>query len=368
MNTDMKSMKTMVYVMTVAMLPLFGSGLSRAQEDTAPPADEGKAAAGAGGKVAADPGVKRVQVVRAAQASGSSSSPFVGGGGGAFSDRLQRIVTSQPGGAAKPLVLRSSDMDAKAQGNLEEDLAVMDHLLEKAVAEVSGKERPYEAMGINLFFGPALSSMHGLYLDGYGSLFMLTVGFPLLPPPPKVETNHEEAEKDSAWEEARQEVYGQPPGAGLPGSPGEAFSEEKVNALKTKLLESLKSASNIRQMKDDDFVTVCVFGGAGGNPAKVQFKTAARAAGGAGTIGPGAGSSFGVRQGGGQRGTIMTLRVKKADVDAFAKGKMDLERFRKQARIEIYAGGPTTSGIFTSRSIGGGGGGFGGGGFGGGGF
>ena len=38
------------------------------------------------------------------------------------------------------------------------------------------------------------------------------------------------------------------------------------------------------------------------------------------------------------RQTIMTIRVKKSDVDAFAKGAMTLEAFRKQAQVVSYAG------------------------------
>ena len=38
------------------------------------------------------------------------------------------------------------------------------------------------------------------------------------------------------------------------------------------------------------------------------------------------------------RGTIMTIRVKKSDADAFAKGKLSLEDFRKKASITTYAG------------------------------
>ena len=37
-------------------------------------------------------------------------------------------------------------------------------------------------------------------------------------------------------------------------------------------------------------------------------------------------------------GTIMTIRVKKSDADAFAKGKLSLEDFRKKASITTYAG------------------------------
>jgi hypothetical protein len=36
------------------------------------------------------------------------------------------------------------------------------------------------------------------------------------------------------------------------------------------------------------------------------------------------------------RAAIMTLRAKKSDVDEFAKGKTDLEQFRKKVSISTY--------------------------------
>ena len=38
------------------------------------------------------------------------------------------------------------------------------------------------------------------------------------------------------------------------------------------------------------------------------------------------------------RGTIMTIRVKKSDVDAFAQGKLSADEFRTKAAITAYAG------------------------------
>src|SRR5439155_10482156 len=38
-------------------------------------------------------------------------------------------------------------------------------------------------------------------------------------------------------------------------------------------------------------------------------------------------------------GTMMTIRVKKTDVDDFAKGKLNLDDFHKKAKITTYAGG-----------------------------
>jgi hypothetical protein len=253
-------------------------------------------------------------------------------------------------------------MEPKGQADLEEDLAVMGHILDKAMDELPARSHLHTAMGIDVFVGPGSSAMRNFYLEGYGAVFSLNVGFPLLPPPPKAEPKTEQGEADPAWEEARQEL--QVGGTGPRAAGGEAYSEETVKALKDRLLESLKSAANIRHMQARDFVTVCVFGGGSGG--MVTAKGTARAS---------AGTRPGMEpfstwvltdHGGGQRGTIMTVRAKKADIDAYAKGDLDSEQFRKRTQLETYAGGGVGGGsaVFGIGGGGlGGGGGFGGNGY-----
>ena len=36
------------------------------------------------------------------------------------------------------------------------------------------------------------------------------------------------------------------------------------------------------------------------------------------------------------RNSALTIRVKKSDVDSFAKGKLDIEAFRKKASVTLY--------------------------------
>src|SRR2546421_4584319 len=54
-----------------------------------------------------------------------------GTSGSAFQNRLQSIVHRGHDGPGRALVIRTSGADAKAQGNLEEDLAVMSRILDK---------------------------------------------------------------------------------------------------------------------------------------------------------------------------------------------------------------------------------------------
>jgi hypothetical protein len=39
-----------------------------------------------------------------------------------------------------------------------------------------------------------------------------------------------------------------------------------------------------------------------------------------------------------RRGTVLTLRVKKSDVDAFAKGSLSYEEFQQRATVNAYVG------------------------------
>jgi hypothetical protein len=189
-------------------------------------------------------------------------------------------------------------------------------------------------MGIDVFLGSGSGPARNLYLDGYGALFLVNVYFPLVPP--AVKTEVEKPSGDSTWEEAKQELYGGGPGARPPLAPAEEFSQDKVNKLKATLLEALKNASNLRGVKSDESITVCVLGGTSATPPRA--KRFARAGTGGGGGGGGYGGSFTFSSSGAPpQGTIMTIRVKKTDVDAYAKGKVGLEEFQKRARITTYA-------------------------------
>lgn len=246
------------------------------------------------------------------------AAPFAFGG-------QTRLVTRPS--SSRALVVHTGQAEAKSQSGLEEDLAVMSHLLDKALEDVPGAQRKENrAMGIDVFFSPGASPVRSLYVDGYGALFFLKVQFPLLAP---VEKHLEEkVNPDSAWEEARQELYGQHQGNG-PGEPGEEFNQEKVDKLRETLVETMKNASNIRGLKAEDFVTICVSGGtsSGGRVRKIrttspdnvgshiELTTAAESA---------ASRSF------------LTLRARKSDIDHLAKGQLTLSDFQKQSQLTTY--------------------------------
>jgi hypothetical protein len=278
--------------------------------------------------------------------------------------RLHQIVHRGGGGSGRNLVIRSSDTDAKAQANLEEDMAVMSRILDKTLDEkLGGNQSSRTAMGIDVLIAPGANPIRSLFLDGYGTVFILNVRLPLLPPPIKSAEKTEKPHEDTAWDEAKRELYGQRDEGGEFGKaiqaytdaygrfgwgsrPTQAYDENKVTELKDALLEALKNATNIRHLPSDQFVTVCLFGPAPASSAKLKVGQGIKKADDDPnvTLVPDERTQStiivdkGMAEPDGPRGTIMTIRVKKADVDAFAKGKLNLDDFRKKASITTYTG------------------------------
>lgn len=256
-----------------------------------------------------------------------------------------RVFMARRGKADKSLVVRSSDMAPRVQSDLQEDMTIMTHILDKTVAERSSDDEAGRvAMGINVSFVPGESPTRSIYVDGYGALFFLNVNFPLLPPPVEKNVEKEEAPKDSAWEQAKQEVYGQPGGKSWNPGPQVEYNAAKVTGLTNAILDALKNASNVRSVRLDESITVCVIGA----PSRVPMRLVSGGAfghstgsGGGGFAGSGDSEQTVWVSGGsnddaaGNR-TTLTIRAKKADCVAFANGHLTTEEFRRRAVITIY--------------------------------
>ena len=95
------------------------------------------------------------------------------------------------------------------------------------------------------------------------------------------------------------------------------------------------NATHIRHLKPNDYVTIVVMGGDSGKNMTVRREAR----------GPADRARYSaeveVRQFHGSERpgpdpTTMTLRVKKSDVDEFAKDKTKVEEFRKKVAIQVY--------------------------------
>jgi len=323
-------------------LPWFAPLVAPGQDSTEPPSVN--TSEGGGGAFAPQKAPQRLHTYQVARAEPSSRSGPVGvaevNTATRYVDRLKGIVasshTGRPG-ANNALIILSSSADAKNQADLQEDLAIMSHILDKAIDDNLGSEqRMRKALGVDIFFSPDAGRLRNAYIEGYGALFLLQVNFPLLAPATKAETSKEEPPVTSAWEEAREEVLGTPGQPGPGPVPVEPFSEEKVNRLKTTLLDALKNAANIRHLKPDAGVTICVFGGSRLNAGRVARSASFN----------GRGDLLLLQElGTPQRATMLTLRADKSDIDAIAKGQMDADDFRQKVATATYEADTGTRGF-----------------------
>jgi hypothetical protein len=292
-----------------------------------------------------------------------------GGGVGSMGGSYGTSLSVSPAGSAgiPPVVVRFSGGTEERNAALEEDLTIMTHVIERAIQTGMGEDTPEVKSGISIRFSDS-RSVRGLYLDGFGALFMIKVRFPVFAPnPPEAKDPTAGASADSEWDKTKRELYGEADArAGeLALISGESqFDGDQVEKLKEVILQSLKNAANIRNLKPDDSIAVTVFG----QPAtivqlkKIRSKPAASNAGQASTpalrteTAPSPKSSVEIVTQDQQKaratlparepnvvrtsiqGTVLALRVKKSDVDAFAGDKMDFEGFQKRAEQNSYPG------------------------------
>jgi hypothetical protein len=263
----------------------------------------------------------------------------------------------------RSLVIQSTEPDPVATVNAEEDLAIMSRILRKAVGNSQDEGRRV-VLGTEVSVFGSASGARNIYLDGYGALFLLSVRYPLIAPEEKRDEVKAKDTISDEWKEARDELadelQGRPGGYGGSSagfsqnwswsstrSPAEDFDSDKVDKLKTSLFEALKNATHMRILKPNDFVTVVVQGAEAVRVESAKRKTAPPATAAVGKPGPadsdgkpGNTPSKVVSKSSRKRTslgeTVMTLRVKKSDVDAFAQGKLDLDAFRKKASLQTY--------------------------------
>jgi hypothetical protein len=157
----------------------------------------------------------------------------------------------------------------------------------------------------------------------------------VLAPPSKPQPAEKKDDTSSSWEEARNELYGREDHndykRGSDKRPAVPFDASRVEALKRDLTEALKNATHMRGLKDNENVTIVVQG-----PGSEQHVQRTR------SIGPKKAEtkedvfSYAFSAPGAGPRSVMTLRAKKSDIDAFGKGKTELDDFRKKVSIALY--------------------------------
>lgn len=292
-------------------------------------------------------------------------------------DKAISIITDKvgPERAENVLVIPAGDMDAQRLAETVEDMKIMSHIFAKELAEADmlpgGRSWVF-------FWRRNNAEPRGIYLEGYGALFLMDVDFPLLPVPEPDSRKAEEG-TDPVWDQARRQLTDSEGDIFDPDSDEEVeYDADKVTELKSKLIRILKHASNIRNLPDDEWIVIAVTG-SGRDSADIHISTApeylgrfgrgtrARSARTGGRVGgSGRSGSLGSRSARGGRGrvsvragdaeievssargidrdaptpltsgNVLIMRARKADVDTFAKGKLDFEKFQKRVQMFTY--------------------------------
>jgi hypothetical protein len=272
-------------------------------------------------------------------------------------------------GGRKVLVIPAGEVKAKELAETIEDMYVMSHILDEQFKQKRRVQGLFTDFGA--FFGRDSRNTEATYLQGFGVLFLMEVNFAFSTPPKRQAQDPNETTQavDSTWQRARQEVFS-PGSSSAMGEEDSArdYDNQMVEELKKELVESLRHASNIRNVDPNEWVILTVIGGQrqfgmsfGGGMSGIG-ESHGSTGGGAGYGGGGVygGGGFmmggyggmGGMMGGGMGGmygemgtyggttvstsTVLTIRAKKAEVDDFAKGRTDLGQFQEHVQIFMY--------------------------------
>jgi hypothetical protein len=278
-----------------------------------------------------------------------------------------------PVAGRKVLVVPDEQVKPEDLAAITEDMQIMSHILDERFKETRRVQGVFTDFGD--FFGRDNRQTEAIYLQGYGVLFSMEVNFTFspAPKPQPVQTAEPNEQVDSTWEKAKQQVFS--PGESRSGR-GSGSTEESdsqmVEELKRDLITTLKHAANIRCVQPDEWIILTVIGGgrqsAGGGfmmggmgglyesspygGASVGgmggFGGGYSVSGGSGGYGGGMAGGMGGGMGGfgggmggfggagGSVATVLTIRAKKPDIDAFAMGEQDYEQFRQKVQIFTY--------------------------------
>ena len=259
------------------------------------------------------------------------------------------------------VVIPTAPIDLVVLGQIKEDMGIMLQILRDKLSE------PRTILGTLYDFGDFFDSDGGaeaLYLQGYGTVFVMKVSFPLTPTV-SADGSTSELENDPIWQRARQRLY--TPG-GVPGRSGAIqvpTDPESFQRFQDDMVGMLKHAANIRHLAVDESVVLTIISQAG-QPAGAFGQTSRSLYGGGGSYSGGfvsggisgggsmstqGGSYSSFRSFGGvnvsspgqavtgaapAESTVLTITASKGDIDAFAQGDVTPEQFRARVKILTY--------------------------------
>ena len=257
---------------------------------------------------------------------------------------VQSQVTKSEG--RKILIVPDEAIEQTEIVQTKEDINIMAEIFDERFREpqlIGGVLRDFGD-----FFGRDNKQTEAIYIQDYGVIFMMDLDyqFPAKSQSPATSEEQISPDTDQTWERARQRVLSTEASQGTANE----YAEQMVNILKTELIRTLKYASNIRNLKSDEWVILSVEGTAGQSRPLVGGGMFGGTGGyggggyGGGYGGYGATGSNSATNTGSIRdirselartsGTaVMTMRAKKSDIESFASGELSFEQFREKVQI-----------------------------------
>lgn len=221
---------------------------------------------------------------------------------------------------------------------LMEDMNVMARILDKYLMVAHLFPRLVLAEYCPDYISRGNRPAEGIYLEGHGALFLMGVSFPFGCPieSEKKKTKQPQEHVDPIWQRTKRDLYTPKDiisdidsdihsamDRSILGSPLAEKKDdvEKVEYLKKTLVKALKHAANIRDLPQQEWVTLVV---RGYQPAVVIKRTVIK-----GTTGSKTLYEQPPRK-------VLIIRAKKSDIDAFSKGDLDFDQFRRRTQVFKY--------------------------------
>ncbi len=245
-----------------------------------------------------------------------------------------------PNASPNVFVVPAEEITSEQLAAIAEDINVMTRIFQNKLAQANlmNPHDPFPSFvgaGSRGFFGGA-DRPRSLYLQGYGVLFMMDVDFPLAPGP---ETENEQAaptetDVDPVWAQAREEIY--EPQARRKGVADQArptYSAERVELLKTTLINSLVHAANIRHLAPDESIVITIVGSA---PDDDAFINTIAVPGSGQIVVKGPNNQLRIMEKSKVTAgapVVLTIRAKAADIKALSQGQLTDDQFRQRVKV-----------------------------------
>ncbi len=240
-------------------------------------------------------------------------------------------------GTRKVVIIPATQTQAGVFDATIEDMSVMLHILDQKLIN-----EPSTIRGVltdyGEIFGRENLTSKAVYIQEYGVLFLMEVNFPLVlngksqsKPEQSTDTN-----ADTVWQQAKEQVFSPRNNTSTRSGSQTNKLQARVEQLINDLIETMKHATNIRQIDPNEWI---IFNITGVNQSSSQIRTSTGGQYGSGWPGTGYGTGYGTNTEtmGLSSSDVLTIRAKKADVDAFAKGQMSSEQFRQKVTVCTYS-------------------------------